>query len=319
MKKALKLVLMYFLTLILATAAGVIFYSVYLGIQKYVVGGDLVFFTKEGFLRALFYVISCVTILICPAMLYVRISNKGGIAHFITFILLSAVTWGVLIPVQIKLENKIIYNIKDSSRMLSAGYFRQSDDKIYYFSNFYNANPYVSPTTVVIDTSENGEVEITKTAPSRDFVLFRDSAPYGDVLVKNMFEGSTPSEPIISFSLIMSHAENAMNSGWTFYLAFMSMGLLLCCLYGSADMFRWKLLNTCFMMTAAFFVLAANTLYFHPVVTSFCRQYINNRPFIVFLSKYMDYPLLVISNVFFSLVFIVIGIVRFATRKKRNY
>ena len=35
-------------------------------------------------------------------------------------------------------------------------------------------------------------------------------------------------------------------------------------------------------------------------------------------NNYMDYPLLVIINVFFSLVFVIIGIIRFATRKKRS-
>lgn len=319
MKKAFKLVLMYFLTLIIATAVGVVFYSVYLSIQNYVAGGTFSFFNKQDFLRALFFVVSCVIILICPAMIYVRISNKGGIAHFIAFVLLSCVTWGILIPVQIKLEKKVFYNAKDSSRMLSGGYFRPSDDKIYYFSSDYNANPYVSPVTVVIDTSEQGEVTIEKTAPSRDFVLFRDSAPFSDVLIKELFPQYDSSQAVISFSLIMQHAENAIQKGWTFFLAFISLGLLLCSLYGAADLFRWKLLNTCFMMAASCFVLAANTLYFHPVITSFCRQHINNLSFFVFLSKYMDYPLLVILNVFFSLVFIVIGIIRFATRKKRNY
>ncbi len=319
MKKAFKLILTYFLTFILTTAVGVLFYSVYLGIQNYVAGQDFVFFQKEDFLRALFYVVSCVILLICPAMIYVRISNRGGIAHFIVFILLSAVTWGVLIPVQIKLEDKIFYNAKDSSKILSGGYFRESDGKIWYFTSDYNANPYVSPTTIVIDTAEKGEVKVQKTSPSRDFTLFRDSAPYSDILIKDMFAQKNPSQPLISFSLIMQHAENALNKGWTFYLAFISLGLLLCSLYGAADLFRWKLLNCSFMMAATFLILAANTLYFHPLVTSFCRQYVNGQSFFVFLSKYMDYPLLVLVNSVFSLVFVIIGIIRFATRKKRNY
>ena len=36
------------------------------------------------------------------------------------------------------------------------------------------------------------------------------------------------------------------------------------------------------------------------------------------LSKFMDDPLLVLTNVVLSFVFIIIGIVRFATRKKRS-
>ena len=319
MKKAFKLVLMYFLTIILATVVGVVFYSVYLAIQNYVAGGTLIYFNKEEFLRALFYVVSCVILLICPAMVYVRISNKGGIAHFITFILLAGITWAILIPVQIKLEDKIFYNSKDSSKVLSGGYFRESGDKVYYFASDYNANPYVSPTTIVIDKTEEGVVEIQNTTPSRDFVLFRDSAPYSDILIKNLFATDSKIPVVISFSLIMQHARNAFEKGWTFWLGFLSLGLMICSLYGAADLFRWRLLNTCFMLAGTIFTLGANTLYFHPVITSFCRQHINNQKIFVFLSKYMDYPLLVMLNVFFSLVFIVIGIVRFATRKKRNF
>ena len=319
MKKALKLILMYFLTLILAAAVGVVFYSVYIGIQNYVAGRTFNIPGKEDLLRALFYISTCIIILICPAMIYVRISNKGGVLHFIAFVLLSCATWGILIPLHVKMEEKVLYKAKDTSRVLSGGYFRQSDDKVYYFSTDYNANPYISPVTVVIDTTEDGEVSIERTEPSRDFVLFRDSAPYSDILIKNLFPQNSSSQAIISFSLIMQHASNAIKKGWTFYLAFISLGLLLCSLYGAADLFRWRLLNTCFMMAASFFILLANTLYFTPAVTSFCRQYINNKSFFVFLSKFMDYPLLVIANVFCSVVFIIIGIIRFATRKKRNY
>ena len=319
MKKALKLVLMYFLTLILATAAGVLFYSVYLAIQNYVAGGSLTLFNKQEFLRALFYVFSCVILLVCPAMVYVRISNKGGVGHFIAFILLSAITWSLLIPVQIKLEDKVLYDSKDSSKILTGGYFRESGDTVYYFSSDYNVNPYVSPTTIIIDTTEEGKVSIEKTNPSRDFFLFRDSAPYSDILIKKLFASESKIPVIISFSLIMQHARNAFAKSWTFWLGFLSLGLLICSLYGAADLFRWKLLNTCFMLVSTIIILSVNTLYFHPVVASFCRQYINGKKFFVMLNNYMDYPLLVILNVSFSLVFIIIGIIRFATRKKRNY
>lgn len=310
---------MYFVTLIIATAIGVVFYSIYLNVQNHVAGTKFIFFQKEEFLRALFYVVSCVIILICPAMIYIRISNKGSVPQFFIFILLSGITWMVCIPLQFKLEDKIFYNAKDSSKVLTGGYFRQNGEKVYYFTSDYNANPFTDTTAIVIDTTEDGQVEMENLTPSRDFVLFRDSAPYKDVLIKNIFEGSTPSQPVLSFSLIMQHARNALGKGWTFWLGFLSLALVLCSLYGAADLFRWKLLNTGFLFTATFVILAGYTMYFHPAVTSFCRQYINNRRFFIFLSKYMDYPLIVLCNVFFSIVFTIIGIVRFATRKKRNY
>ncbi len=317
MKKAFRLVLTYFLFLILGTAVGMFFYYVYLHLQGSVAGQQAEFFRKEDLLRVLFYVLGCLLLLVCPVMVYARISNKGGIAHFITFILLSCATWGVLIPLLGHYEGKILYNTKDSSKMLSGGYFRENGDKVYYFTDDYNKNPYKDTTAIVIDTTPEGTVEIETIKPSRDFILFRDSAPYSDILLKNTF-GESEKQSIISFSLIMDHARIAFAKSWTFWLGFLSLGLLFISLYGAADLFRWRLLNSGFLMITTFAIFCANTMYYHPMVTSFRRQYINNKSFFIFLGKYIDDPLLVLVNVTFSLVFIIIGIVRFATRKKRS-
>ena len=317
MKKAFGLVLTYFLFLVIGTVAGMFFYYIYLQIQSSVAGLPFEFFKKEDLLRILFYVLNCLLLFVCPAMVYRRISNKGGIAHFIFFIVLSSLTWIIFIPLVGHFEQKVSYNIKDSSKVLTEGYFRQNGDKIYYFTSDYNKNPYLNTTAIVIDTTEEGTVEVETLKPSRDFILFRDSAPYSDILIKKAF-GQSDSQQIISFAMISERAMTAFSKGWTFYLAFISLGLLLASLYGTADLFRWRLLNTGFLMLMTFAVFTAHTLYFHPVFTSFRRQHINNKAFFVFLSKFMDDPLLVLANVTLSLVFIIIGIVRFATRNKRS-
>lgn len=317
MKKAFGLVLTYFLFLIIGTAIGMFFYYVYLNIQSSVAGLPFEFFKKEDLLRVLFYVLGCFLLFACPAMVYVRISNKGGILRFIFFIILSCLTWGVFVPLLGHFEKKVSYDTKDSSKILTQGYFRQNGDKIYYFTNDYNKNPYLDTTSIVIDTTPEGGVDVEQIKPSRDFILFRDSAPYSDILIKKAF-GQSDSQPIISFAMIMERAMNSFEKGWTFFLAFLSLGLLLASLYGTADLFRWRLLNTGFLMIMTFCVLAAHTLYYHPVFTSFRRQYINGKGFFIFLAKYMDEPLLVLVNVVLSLIFIIIGIVRFATRNKRG-
>lgn len=317
MKKALSLLLTYFLFLVIGTAVGMFFYYIYLNIQSSVAGQPFEFFQKEELLRVLFYVLKCLLLFACPLMVYKRISNKGGVAHFLFFIVLSALTWVLFVPLLGHLEAKVSYNTKDSSKLLTKGYFRQSGNKIYYFTTDYNKSTVYDTSTIIIDTSPDGTVEVENLKASRDFVLFRDSAPYSDILIKNTFAPSE-SQEIISFSLIMEHAMKAFAKGWTYWLAFLSLGLLLTTLYGTADLFRWRLLNTGFLLIMTFGILCAHTLYYHPVFTSFRRQYINNRGFFIFLSKFMDDPLLVLTNVVLSFVFIIIGIVRFATRKKRS-
>lgn len=319
MKKALKLILMYFVLLLLGTAIGMFFYTIYLAVQGAVAGTPFSMFNKTDLLRALFYVLLCMFIFICPLMVYIRISNNGGIAHFIAFILLAGLTWVIAVPALLHFESKAMYNVKDSSKMLTGGYFRQNEDEIYYFTNDYNANPYMTTTSIVIDTTPEGEVEIENIKPSQDFILFRESAPYKDSLIRKTMDENKSKTSIISFSLIKQWAVTAFAKTWTFWLGFFSLGLVIASLYGAASLFRWKLLNTGFLMFATFLILAANTLYFHPVFVSFRRQHIDPQRFFIFLAKYIDYPFLVLCNVVFSLIFLIIGIVCFATRKKRIY
>lgn len=319
MKKALKLVLMYFLVLLIGTAIGMFFYTIYLSVQGAVAGTPFSLFNKTDLLRALFYVLLCMLIFVCPIMVYIRISNNGGIAHFITFILLSGITWAIGVPVLLHFESKAMYNFKDPSRMLTGGYFRQNGDDIYYFTGDYNASPYVSTSTIIIDTTPDGEVDIQNIKPSQDFILFREAAPYRDSLIRKTMDEEQPHTSVISFSLIKQWASTAFAKTWTFWLGFLSLGLVIASLYGTASLFRWKLLNTGFLMFATFLILAANTLYFHPVFVSFRRQHIDTQRFFIFLAKYIDYPFLVLCNVFFSFVFLIIGIICFATRKKRIY
>ena len=223
MKKAFGLVLTYFLFLVIGTVAGMFFYYIYLQIQSSVAGLPFEFFKKEDLLRILFYVLNCLLLFVCPAMVYRRISNKGGIAHFIFFIVLSSLTWIIFIPLVGHFEQKVSYNIKDSSKVLTEGYFRQNGDKIYYFTSDYNKNPYLNTTAIVIDTNEEGTVEVETLKPSRDFILFRDAAPYSDILIKKAF-GQSDSQQIISFAMISERAMTAFSKGWTFYLAFISLG-----------------------------------------------------------------------------------------------
>lgn len=318
MKKAFRLILMYFIVLLVGTAIGMFFYTIYLATQGAVAGLSLSLFNKSDFIRAFFYVLLCILVFMCPILVYVRISNNGGIAHFITFILLSALTWCVCLPFLIHFEDKGMYAVKDSNKMLTGGYFRENNDKVYYFTSDFNKNPFVNTTTIIIDTSEEGEVEVQRITPSQDFELYRESAPYKDGLIKKTIDEKQLQYPLVSFALIKDRAVETFAKTWTFWLGFLSLGLVLASLYGVASLFRWKLLNTCFVMFVTFFILAANTLYFHPAFVSFRRQHIDTIRFINFLEKYIDAPFLVMCNVLFSLIFIIIGIVRFATRKKRN-
>lgn len=318
MKKALRLVLMYFLLLIFGTALGVVFYSLYLSLQNFVVGNEIIFFDKHNLINVAFVIGECMLLFICPLLIYLRISNKGGVGQFIAFVFLALLTWGIAYPSVIYYEGKVSYKIETKNENLSGGYFREAGDKVYYFTTDYNGNPYVDTTTVIIDKSEKGTVEIEELKYTPDFILYKNSAPYRDILIKNSFE-SNVSFKILDFSVIKQNAALAMAKGWTFWLGFLSLGLIICSLYGAAVMFNWRLINTTFLVFSTACILFVNSNYYNPVFQSFISPYIDNNKFFIFLSKYIDAPLLVLVNVLFSLIFIVVGIVRFAARKKKSY
>ena len=137
MKKALNLVLAYFITLISGVVIGSVLYSFYISVLKYVAGTEVAFFAKNDMLYALFYILLCILIIICPMISYYRIRHPGGVPQIIAFVILVCLTWGILIPTVYNVSSKYQseYYVADENVPLSKGYFRRVDDKVYYFTD----------------------------------------------------------------------------------------------------------------------------------------------------------------------------------------
>lgn len=323
MKKALKMIFLYLFLLIVCTAIGTVLYSVYLNVCSSVTGIKINLLRNDVLLKSFFYVAVCVIICVSPVVSFLNIKNKGGFSRFITYIILSGLTWGVLLPIVIHFGEKYDFNdssIRTEGIAFSSDCFRKGDQKVYYFLEDLEKNEslyFPSAQAVVIDTTTFGTVSVKEIRNEPDFELNVIGGNYRDVIVSESFEEEYL-RPSINFHTLVDRAVNSFERGWTFYLGFLSLGLLLCCLYGLTRIFVWKLINSGFIITVTAIILFINT--FCTTSPFFCNlmETVNSTRFFAFLGQYMYEPFLVFLNLVFSLLTILIGVIAFIHRKKKG-
>ena len=314
MKKGLKLLLTYFLFLLVATVVGTLVYALYLNTLNYVAGSTSANFSYVYLEKAFFYIAACVLVLICPVMCYYRTRHAAGVIQTIFYILVCVITWICLFPL-VYYGRERIYSrtsVKIEAEPLSKNHFRAANGHVYYFmQDFYADTP-----AVIIDTAEDGGVDIAVVRDTADFELYTAAAPYREILIKDSI-GETKLPKLIDFSLIIRRGEIAWQKGITFYLGFLTMAFVLCSLYGLSNYYKWKLIALVMFVIETAGVLMVNTLYYSPVLSRILFKITNNK-FFSFLNHYMDEPLLCFINLITGLVFIITGIVIFAVRKHKK-
>ena len=323
MKKALKMIFLYLFLLIACTALGTVLYCVYLNVCNSVMGIKINLFKTDVLLKAFFYVSACVIVCISPLVALVNIRNKGGIARFITYIILSCITWGVLLPLVIHFGQNYDFNnpeLEADNVAFSADCFRKGEKNVYYFlEDLKKGHTYYSPSAqaVVIDTDTFGTVSVKEVKNEPSFELNELSGVYKDVIISESFDNEEIN-PFINFHIIIARAQRAWESGWTFFLGFLSLGLLLCSLYGISRLFMWKLISSGFMVAATAAVLFVNTFCTTSPFFSSLIGKINSSGFFEFLGRYMEEPFIVFLNLIFSILIILAGVITFIHRKKKG-
>lgn len=320
MKKAMKFLLMYFVLLLSFICIGTIIYSIFINVTDFVAGTEINLFNNQDLLISLLYVSYCVLFLIMSFLCYYRIRHNGGIGQVIVYIFLVILTWGVLFPGVIFIERKV--NSKNIytkvQKPLTGNYFRKTGNKVYYFTRDFYSNPinFDDTTTVIIDTSENGGMSVEKIYDSPDFELYENGAPYRDILIKENFS-KTNFFSNIGFKVLIQEGKQAFAKGWTFYLGFCSLGILLGAIFALCGLFKWKLLNLCYVICSTASVLVFNTLFIKGFFDPFLNS-INSSNLINLLRNVFSEPVLFMINVLFSLILIITGIIIFAVRTHRQ-
>ena len=313
MKKALNLVITYFITLLLSVFFGTLFYSLYINVLNFVAGTEIQFFVQHELSDAFFYISFCVLFVLCLLTSYYRIRHPGGMSQVLAFVCLAILTWGCFVPVVYKLSEKYSTGHEVSKPgTFSKGYFRQAGDKVYYFTKDFalNEKKELESSAIIINTEDGGVVSIENVIDSPELDLRKESAPYREILVKNTFqENDFPLS--VNFRNIIKNYKDNMDNGFLGFLGFFSFALAACSVFALTNAFHWNLLNTMLITSMSFLILIINS---HP---EFFAAIEKGRSF-GFLSKLDDNPFLILLNFILAFLFISIGVVLFLIRKHRE-
>ena len=317
MKKALNLLIAYLITLVTGTLVGSVLYSFYISVLKYVAGTEVAFFAKNDMFYAIFYILFCVLIIICPLISYYRIRHPGGVPQIIAFVILALLTWTIFIPSVFKLSNKYTeeYYVADKPVSLSKGYFRKVDDKVYYFTDDFtrNSKSRMQAYTVEIDLkSEFRNVTFKTIEESEDHPLFTAASPYRDVLLKNtMTIDEIPTA--ISFTTIIKNEKDLLYGDFLTFIGYLSLGLALAAVFSLTNVFNWKLINTLLISLSTVLILMINSL---PSLfgLDILTMKMAHTGFIKFFSKFGN-PLVVFLNFFLAFAYIATGVIVFLVKR----
>lgn len=322
MKKALNLVFRYFTILIAGTLIGTLFYTFYLNVLSFVAGQDLDIWSLDIIMQSVFHVAIVMCFLIFPLLSYYRIKHSGGLAQNIAYILLFFLTAALVFPGVLKLKKMYFEKNPPVTRIshLSGGYFRTNTDgsKVYYFTRDFFSNPINGDdtTTVIINTSDEGKVEIEKIKDTPDFPLYEEAKPYNEILAKKAFGRLKIFEDGI-FHTLVEKAEIAFDKGFTFYLGFSSIMLLFASIYAFTSLFKWKLLSTFVLILNSVLIVLLYNIYNSPISLSLRNRLGNNR-FMYWLSNYTDEPPFMFVCVIISVIFIIAGLVTAIVRSRKK-
>lgn len=330
MKKALKLLLMYFLFIIAGVFLVSVIYSFFQNVLGFVAGKKLAIFEWKNFMLSVIFITQCIIFLICPLMSYYKIRHSGGVSVLITYIILCLFTWGLFFPIMLSLNKKVVPALKQElvEQPLSGGYFRKVENKIYYFTEDLPSQVpenlqkemeeeinQKSVNMIVIDTSENGKIQEMR--GGKNSRLYKYGQPFRDVLIKDNFV-LNERKSVINFRFLISRAQTELEKGISHWLGFLSIGFLISSIYALVSIFAWRLVNTIICFFATFCAVVLNTFYFSQYMESFRALSFMHNPFFEFLSRYVDEPFLCLVNVIFGLIFISAGIIKFFVSKSRQ-
>lgn len=320
MKKAINLIIMYFLFLLGGIVIGTLFYSFYLNVLKFVAGQQLDIWDVDVLIQSAFFVATAMCFLIFPFISYYRIRHTGGISQTITYIILTIFTVVVLYPATIQIKKKYYDSFPKGSNIshLSGGYFRQSGDKIYYFTKDFISNPVTGgdTTTIIIDTAENGTVSIEKIKDTPDFPLYEDAKPCKEILVKNAFADTISTEKG-GITVLVEKAETAFDKGLSHALGFAAVFLVLAAIYSVTAFFQWKLIDAFLLILNTGIVVLSMGYYTSPAGDKIRMSLESNR-LMTKLGNYFDDPALMCFYVIFALILIILGIVSYCVKKHKK-
>lgn len=243
------------------------------------------------------------------------------VSSAITYSVLCVLVWFLFFPLAFEgrsfaLKEKLIED--DHNIEISGGYFRESDNKLYYFID--DSVGQKANVLVLNDTKSNvdfGNLICMDVSSSSSFLA--ESNPYKDPLIKKSMDNRS-TFLFGFFYMIKERAAAAWKRNIVSWLFFCAFGFAACTAYGFVHASSWRLVNVMMIVIYEGFVFWFNNLYFTGIFSSM-RKFLNELLLgenfsrgAFFVENSIDFPLF-LMNIIFGIVAIVFGIL-FSKRNK---
>lgn len=312
MKNVLKLLLSYFLVLLIGCIVGTIIVSEFFTTLHLVVGRKQDFFSARVMLESLIVVIPIILI-ICPMMVcfYISRHNFKKVSTVITYIILSLVTWIVLFPTYLTFSQKFSksisqYFVKTSSApnadvLLSSGYFRKDGRFIYYHID--NELSGTETDAVLMNMDGTNQTNMIRETHDASEMLGNQSFPFNDVLIRDALAFPLLPTFFNGYINILSNAHAAWNSGIFSWIFFALFGAALCSVYAFVGMSSWKIINSIAIFFWTAIIVVLNGSYY-----SILSHLIQIPRLPGFLADVENAPL-ALANFLICFIFLILGII----------
>lgn len=264
MKRALAIVLDYFVILTAACTTGILIYTAFFN-STTLIAGETVRFKKEIFMYGFFETFPAVLLLMGLIIIIYKIRHKGNpTASLITYVILMSFTWFWLYPLSLIFEKHFYSRYLSPAQVqsmqdLSQGYFRSNGGNIYYFKE--SAHDTADCLTVYSKTGTFPQLEEVDVSPLSDFA--KNALPFREPLIKDAMDG-IPFRIMRIFGSIKMRAHLSWRSGYISWIMFCSLGLVLASVYIFIRLSEWRLVNTLMTVTLYVCIIAFNAVYFFP-------------------------------------------------------
>lgn len=287
---------------------------IYMGCIRFVVGQPLNLFSLAA-LKAGFEISLPLVMIFIPMFLVlslIRHSKKNRFIGIVTSAVLIGASWIIGMPLILKSFNVNDNIEKIKTERLSAGYFRLSDNALYYFTN---VDSEFRAEGIVIDLGKIAKENSSFKVIENEVVTIEEAGYFSDILVKRVIE----IPPLLRQSLMDLYnigiaAKKAADTSFLSWLFFCTFIMALIFVFALADASRWRLISAFFVVIGTGLVLKANAICYG---ISYYKTFI---PFLPQVDEKLSSAgsLAVVINCALAVLFVIIGLagkIRHGSRK----
>ena len=325
MKKALEMIINFVAILIAGLIVGSFVYIQYLICINMIAGHQLEI-SKKIIFYALLESSTVVFLLMIPCLIIYKIRHlTNPVATAITFSILCALVWLVFLPCSQIIKQKAFPDFKiefSDKSALSNGYFRNINDRYYYFMNDEDTDSETADTLLLYDAANPGklgQLETVSTKPISE--LAKTAEPYKDPLIKqNMSDIPLPVLHLVN--IYAKSVSRSWTNGFISWLCFCSIGFLMASVYSLVQISPWRIVNFTYIVTIQLGAVLLNTVYYTNKFFN-ARLFLNKLVFGADFSRFQYFQTrliqlpLVIINLLLGIIIIVTGIIITAVKHNK--